>query len=164
MAETVNALTVSVSLKGTVAGTDGALLKVDIVKEITFSDGTGTNQIGSVWQDLSRPLNATSEDLNLDGLSDFQGATNAITNVGVFYMENLDEDTGDKFTIGGASGNQFVGMITTATGTVDIGPGGFMLWVSPVDKGAITATTGDLLKVLSADNSTYKILVGGDNA
>lgn len=164
MAETVQGLTIEVRIYGTVSGDDGAKLVVDETYKKTFSDGTGTDQVGTIWQDQSRNLNATSEDLNLDALTDFQGAATGATNVAFMYLRNLDTDTGDKFLLGGASGNQFINWVGDATDTVDIGPDGIFLLVSPVDKYAITASTGDLLKVQSADNSNYRFIFGGDNS
>ena len=61
MAETVLSLRVEVIIKGTVAGDDGAVLRVDEHYTQVFSDGTGTDQIGNVVQDLNRPLNSTKK-------------------------------------------------------------------------------------------------------
>jgi hypothetical protein len=164
MAETVRFLRVEVKVSTVVVGDDGAKLQKTHVYDKTFSDGTSSNQVGNVWNDDSRSLAATSEELNLDGVSDFQGVATGFTNVKVMMIENLDEDTGDKITIGGAASNAFVNMFVDATDKMDIGPGGLFLYVNPVDGAAITAGTGDLLKVEAVDTSTYKILVSGDNA
>jgi hypothetical protein len=164
MAETVKSLRVTVTIKGTIAGADGAILQVDETYDQVFNDGTGSDQMGLAVQDLNRPLNATSEDLNLDGLTDFQGAASGLNNLGLMYFRNLDEDTGDGLTIGGASANQFVNWVGDATDKIKVGPKGIFLLVSPVDKYAITASTGDLLKVETDDNSTYRYIIGGDNA
>jgi hypothetical protein len=165
MAETVRSLRVQVLITGTVVGDDGAVLTVSEQYDKTFGEGTGTDQVGAVWQDKSRNLNATSENLDLDALTDFQGATmSTLANIGVFYLRNLDTNSGDKFTIGGAATNQWIGMLVDGTDKIDIGPDGFMLCVSPVDKFTITASTGDTLKVEAADNSNYRLILAGDNA
>jgi len=164
MAETVLGLTVKVTIKGTVLGTDGARLVVDHVYNQNFSDGTGTNQIGAVWQDLTRNLSTTTEDLQLDGLADFQGDTmSSNNNVKLYYLRNLDDDTGDRFDVGGsAGGNAWDTMLYDATDKVSVGPGGILLCVSPVDGFGITA--GDDLAITSSDNSNYRTIIGFDNS
>ena len=165
MAETVQGLTVQVRIWGTVNGDDGAKLTVDETYTKTFSEGTGTNNIGYVWQDETRSLDTTSEDLQLDGLTDFQGATmSSNNNVKLLYVRNLDTTSGDYFRLGGSSGgNEWdSGPLAAAGDKIDIEPDGILLCVSPVDGWGITA--GDDLGMEAADTSTYRILLAGDNA
>jgi hypothetical protein len=168
MAETVRSLRVQVIITGTVVGDDGAFLTVSEQYDKTFGDGTGTDQVGTVWQDKSRNLNATSEDLDLDALTDFQGATmSSLANIGMLYFRNLDEDAADSFTLGGAAAQAWEGGTTPFFGAGDkisVGAGGVLLWISPVDKGTIGAGTADTLKVEAADNSDYRLIFAGDNA
>lgn len=165
MAETVNGLTVELRIYGTVTGDDGAKLTVDETYKQTFSDGSGEDQVGYVWQDLTRPLNTTTEDLNLDALTDFQGATmTGNNNVAVMYFRNLDDDTGDSFKLGGAPSAQFVNWVGNTDDKVIIPPGGIFLMVTPLDKFGITAGSGDLLRVEALDNSNYRVILSGDNA
>ena len=168
MAETVQSLRVQVIITGIVIGDDGAKLVVNETYDKTFSEGTGTDQVGAVWQDKSRNLNATSEDIDLDALTDFQGATmSSLANLGLFYARNLDTDSGDGFTFGGAAANPWDGAGTpfeVAGGKIGLGADGIFLWVSPVDKGAIGAGSADTLKVESQDNSNYRMILAGDNA
>lgn len=165
MAETVQGLTIEVEITGTVIGTDGARLVIDERNTITFAEGSGAGQIGYVWQDLTRPLDTTSESLNLDGLTDFQGATlTTANNVAFMYLRNLDTTTLHNFILGGAAVNQFVNWVQAANDRIRIGPDGIFLLVSPTDKYAITAATGDILKVEADATSTYRFIYGGDNA
>jgi hypothetical protein len=164
MAETVGGLKVTVSIQGSVIGDDGALLKVDKEFVYRFTNGTGSNQVGNIWQDESRALNATSEDLNVDGITDFQGAATGFNNLKLMCFKNLDTDTGDNLTIGGASSNQLVNWVSNGPDEVVVGPGGLFLLISPVDGYGVTASTGDLLKLACNDNSTFYALLAGDNA
>lgn len=164
MAEIVKSLKITVTIQGTVTGDDGAKLNVFEKYERSFADGTAANQVGNVWQDVERPLNATSEDLDLNGLLDFQGVATGFNNLKMMYLRNLDTDTGDGLTVGGAAANQFINWVGAPADKVKIGPGGIMLILSPVDGYGITAGTGDLLKVETDDNSNYRIIVAGDNS
>jgi cytolysin (calcineurin-like family phosphatase) len=167
MAETVKGLTISVRIFGTVSGDDGAILKVNENYEQTFSDGTGSGQVGTVWQDSSRSLTATSEDLDLVGttLKDFQGVGLAFNALKVLYVRNLDEDAGDFFWVGGAAATQITGLFGDVTDKIKAGPKGILLWVSPVDGITVSSST-DLLKIESVDAaaSSYRILAAGDNS
>ncbi len=164
MAETVHSIQVTVTIKGKVGGDDGAFLDVDETFTQTFTEGTAANQVGNAWQDKTRTLAATSEDINLDGVTDFQGAATGFNNLKMMYVRNLDTDTGDDIIVGGAAANQFINWVSDATDRVVIGPGGIFLLLSPVDGYAITSGTGDLLKVEAVDTSSYTIITAGDNS
>jgi hypothetical protein len=164
--ETINGLIVEVKIYGTVTGSNGAQQTIDITKKFTFADGTGTNQLGQVYYQAARSLNTTNEDLDVIGsasYTDFKGTALDSTQLGLIYLENLDSDTGDKFTLKQPAANGVPGIFAAAGDGIDIGPGGVFLWVSPVDKATVTAGTGDLINVAAADNSTYKLLLGMDN-
>lgn len=165
MAETVRGLTVEIRIYGTVTGGDGALLSVNEVYSKTFGEGSGTDQIGYVWQDQSRSLDTTTEDINLTTTTDFQGAAmGSNNNVKLLYIRNLDLTTGDYFRIGGsAGGNEWdSGPLAAAGDKIDVEPDGVLLCISPVDGWSITAS--DDLGVEAADTSTYRIIIAGDNA
>jgi len=164
MAENVNSLEITVTIKSTVTGDDGARLVVDETYTQTFANGTAADQVGCVFQDLNRPLNTTSEDINLDGVTDFQGAALGATNVAMMYVRNLSTTTSETVTIGGASSNGFIGMFVDATDKVIIGPEGMFLYISPNNKAGITASTGDLLKVETSANSSFRLIYAGDNS
>jgi hypothetical protein len=166
MAETVKGLTIQLRIFGTVVGENGSKLPINEVYEQTFSDGTGSQQVGTVWQDVpSRTLSTTSEDLDLVGstIKDFQGEALAFNNLKVLYIRNLDEDSGDYLWVGGASGTQVTGLFGDVADKIKVGPKGILLWVSPVDGVAVTSST-DLLKVEAVDNSTFRPILAGDNA
>lgn len=167
MAETVQNLEIEIIVRGRVVGDDGKKQDVLINRKYNFADGNSANQLQSWFYDETRNLNATSEDIDLNGSAsykDFQGDALALTKMKVLLVENLDTDTGDKFLVGGASANQMLNWVGDATDKVDVGPGGLLLLISPVDGYTVTASTGDLLKVEAVDNSNYRVFIAGDNA
>jgi len=85
-------------------------------------------------------------------------------NVAVMYLRDLDSTAGDGFVLGGAAANQMNNWVQSGNDKIRIGPDGIFLLISPVDKYAITAATGDLLRVEAIDTSTYDILLAGDNS
>jgi hypothetical protein len=162
MADTVNNLTIRVTITGSVAGDNGVRQPIDITYEKVFTDGTGTNQIGNVYYKDNRPLNATNETLDLDGLTDFQGvSTSTWNNVKWMFFQNNSTTTAEVLTIGGGD---FSTPFNAAADKVKIGPAGIFLLVSPIDGYGITASTGDGLLVAHSGNSTYDVALGVDNA
>lgn len=165
-AETVDNVVITVTIKGRVTGSDGAVLVINHQKEVVFTDGATSNQLGQVWQDQVRSLNATTENLDMVGSTnkDFQGNSLDMTGVKLLYFENLDTDTGDYIDVGPDGTNGVPGIMAALGDKVRVQPGGFFLWVAPgVDSATVTASTGDLIAVTAADNSTYKAIVGGKN-
>lgn len=166
MAETVTGYSIQVIITNNIAGDDGAYQRVAYDKTYTFSDGTGANQLGNQWYDASRALNTTSEDLDFGagGLTDFQGADVVLTSLKVLLIENLDTDSGDTFLLKQGSTNPITDVLGGTSPTLKIGAGGLCLLVNPVDGYIVTNGSADVLAMQAADNSTYKILVSGDNA
>lgn len=163
--ETVNTLVLRVELKGTVTGLDGAKLEINRTYEHVFTDGTGSDQVTQVWVDQVRTLAATNEDADLNGSSsykDFQGTALAMTGLRLIMVENLDTDTGDYLEVARPASNGVTGVFKAASDAVIVQPGGLFLWVAPgVDKGTVTAATGDLLNLLAADTSTFYVALAG---
>lgn len=165
--ETVNGLTLKVTIVGRVVGSDGAAQDVDITYERSFTDGTGTNQLGAWFYDQTRAIAQAGEDVDLNGSAsypDFKGATLDLNSMALFYCENLDTDTGDGVTVTRPAANGVTGMMA-ASDVTTVGPAGLLLWVSPVDKATVTAGTADLINLAAVDaaGSAVKLLVAGDN-
>lgn len=164
--ETVQYVSVEVKLRMRVTGSDGAALEKEHTYTRSFTDGTGTTQCGAAWNDDTRSLASTTETLDLDGLSDFKGATMSDNNaVKMLFIENLETTTGKKITIGGGDWAGTAMMLQDSTDKLRIGPGGLLLWVDPIDGGTVTASTGDGLLVDSGSNTVaYKTAIAFDNA
>lgn len=165
MAETVQFLDIEIRVRGAVRGDDGAVKPVDKSIAYHFTDGTGSNQVGSAWEDQTRALNATSEDLDLaGGLTDFQGVALALNNVKVLLLHNQDTDSGDTFKLKQGSTAPVTTILGGTDPTLTIGPGGLALLINPIDGYAVAATSADKIAVESADNSNYYLLLAGDNS
>ena len=165
--ETVGGLQLVVTLRGYVAGLDGAMLRVEREYVCNFTDGTGNNQIGYVWQDTARALNATNETLDLDALTDFQGAAQTGCAVAgglkLIWIEHKSTTAAEILSLGGGDLAGATGPLVDTSDLVRVGPKGFILWVSPYEGATITASTGDGLKVAVTGNTTYDITLAGRN-
>lgn len=165
MAETVQFLDIEVRIRGAVLGEDGAIKPIDKIISYHFTEGTGSNQIGSAWEDRTRTLNTTSEDLDVrGGLTDFQGVALDLNVVKVVVIHNQDTDSGDYLLLKQGSANPMTTILGGTSPTLKIGPLGLLVLVSPVDGYAATAGSADKLAVEAVDNSTYYALLAGDNA
>lgn len=166
--ETVQSFYVKIEIKSVVTNTaaDGETATVNVVKEYTWTDGTGTDQVGQVLYDASRTLAATNEDLDVVGstLKAFGGNAD-LTGVKLVLIENLDTDTGDYLEVKQPASNGVPGIFLAAGDGVKVHPGGLFLWIAPgPDVAAVTASTGDLINVAAADTSSYRMLIAGKNA
>lgn len=167
--ETIDGLYIRIEIKGVVRSStyDGAQQTVNIVREWTFSDGTGTDQVGQVFYDASRTLNATNEDLDVSGSTQKDGFGGALdmTGLKVIYVENLDTDTGDTVKVKQPASHGVPGIFLAAGDGLNVLPNGAFFWISPgPDVATVTAGTGDLINVETADNSSYRVLLAGKNA
>jgi hypothetical protein len=139
---------------------------VDQNKTLTFTDGTGANQVNVLWQDTRVLADAANETLDLAGvLLDGFGTTVALARVKGIMIENLSTDAS---LIVGAAASPWIGMLNAA-GTITIPPGGVFIWGGPNAAGApVTAGTGDGLKMAhdgtGTSTLTYKISLLGANA
>lgn len=158
--ETVRAVRITVIIEGDVTGPDGALLPVSQTYRYGFQDGTGQNQLGSVRQDLDGSLATTSTTMDLDGVTDFTGATMSDTNNVKFMCIKHESDAGE-LVIGGGD---FATWVSDPTDKIKIKPRGLFLLVAPLDGYAVTASTGDVLAIESTGGTVaYKTIVGTDN-
>lgn len=160
MAETVKYLRIRVVIDTFVEGDDGASFSEQLLYSRDLSDGTGSNQVQTVWLDRSRALNTTSEDLDVrGGLTDFQGVALTGAKLKVIMLENLDTDSGDYLLLKPGSANPVTSVLGGTNPTLTIGAGGLVLLVNPVDGYATTAGSADKIAVEAADNSTYKLFL-----
>ena len=113
-----------------------------------------------------RTLTATSEDLDLAGiLTDAYKDVLTYAVVCGFLVRNRSTTTTEILAVGGAAANQFINWVGNSSDIVNVGPNGFMFLWSPVDGYAVTAGTGDLLKIdAGADTIIYDIIVIGTSA
>ena len=113
-----------------------------------------------------RTLAATSEDLDLAGilLDDYRAALTFVKIRGLL-IHNLSTTTTENLAVGGAAATQFVNWVGNASDIVNVGPNGILFLWSPQDGYAVTAGTGDLLKIdAGSDTIIYDIIVIGTSA
>jgi len=167
MASETASLTLTVTLRGTVASTSTTapgLLPVDYTYEQVFADGTGNNQIGTIYSSLGRALNATNEVLDLDNLT-ILGTAATDANAVKFILARAKSTTASAtLTLGGDDFAAASGPLSASADKNVVGPDGLVLLVSPRDGWGITASTKDGLKVALSDNSTYDVIIGLDNS
>lgn len=131
----------------------------------TFTDGDADDKASKIFSD-ERTLSASaSEELDLSGsLTDIYGNTLTLTKVKAILVIADDGNTNDV-QVGGSASNGFDAWIGAAGDYVSVKPGGCMLIVAPKSAGyAVTAGTGDLLKIANSSSGTgvtYKIVIIG---
>ncbi len=139
------------------------VLNKSIQKE--FANGTASGQANRIFRDQRTLADGTNESLDLAGvLTDPFGTVLTFVKVKVILIENLS--TTQTLTVGGAASNQFINWVGTATDTIKIPPGGFFAIAAPVAGFAVTAATGDLLKVANSAGASciYNIIIIGTSA
>lgn len=129
-----------------------------------FTPGTGNNQLDKVFHDMRTLDAAASESLDLAGsLVDSFGSTITFAKLKVLLIRNLS--TTQTLTVG-AGANPLINWIGDPTDVVKIPPKGMLLLVAPLAGFAVTADTGDILKITnSATNPCdYQIALAGTSA
>ncbi len=146
-----------------------------IVKNFTDTLATGTAiDCADRLYAATRTLSATTgEDLDLAAsLSDAFGASLTFARVKMLYVALNQTTAGYTLQVGGsgsqtgatATTNQFINWVASATDIVNVrGGGAFLLYTPDVTAYAVTAATGDLLKVYNPNAGTvsYDIIVIG---
>jgi len=132
----------------------------------TVTDGTADNQANMVFRDQRTLSGSASENLDLaGGLTDSYGATMTFVDVKMIYVSAASAN-GGNIVVGGAASNAFLGPFDNATDKVNLPASAWLKWVNPIDGYAVTAGTGDILKIENSDGSsaTYDIVIVGTSA
>lgn len=139
----------------------------EISKVIALADGTSAGQANIVWCDQRTVSSASNDDLDLSGsLTDAFGATvTAAELVAIIVINGPASGAANttNLTIGGGS-NPVVGFLGGTTPTIGpIQPGSFVFLGSSAAAGfgAITAGTGDILRIANSSgaSATYQIAI-----
>ncbi|MFN3473562.1 MAG: hypothetical protein ACK4ZW_05900 [Blastomonas sp.] len=133
-----------------------------------IGSGTGDNQADQVFADTRTLAASSSEDLDMAGvLTNGLGSTITFASVKALIIVAAAGNTNDV-VVGGAASNAFATMFGDATDTIKVPPGGFVVLGDFGATGfAVTASTGDLLKIANGGSGTpvsYDILIVGDTA
>lgn len=149
-------------------GTAACKQVLDFTAEL--ASGTGDSQVDRLFSDERTITASSSENLDLAGsLADALGAT--ITMVELAGLIVTADATNTNNVVLGNGTNPLIGGPFGAAGanTIAIPPGGVFQWFAPKDgQGvAVTASTGDILKVANSGAGTsvkYKIVLFGRSA
>lgn len=161
--------TIAASIKALLTGTaDMGTPQQDFIEafSIAITSGTGADQANNVFADQRSIAASSSEDLDLaGGLVNALGATLTFTAIKAILIQALTTN-GGNITVGGAAANGFVGPFGDATDTIVLGAGDFAMITRRSAAGmAVTAGTGDLLKVANSDGAAaglYRIILIGE--
>lgn len=132
---------------------------------IKLTNGTGANQADLVFDDTRTTADET---LDLAGsLSDAFGNTITFARIKAIYIKAAAANTVDIY-VGGAATNQFATFVGDASDKIVIKPGGALfLYDAGATAYAVTAGTGDNLKIAASDGATsisYDIILVGASA
>jgi len=152
------------------SGSDVSTL-VDILSapySATYADGTGANQANRIFRDRRTLAASTSEELDLaGGITDPYGTAITMARVKAIIIVSAAAN-GDVINVGGAAANAFASWVGDATDKIVLRPGAcFALAATEATGYAVTAGTGDLLKIENADSgdsATYDIIIIGASA
>jgi hypothetical protein len=176
------ATALSLTLNGTYTNSNDLSGGVDVtdslVKSITDSlaTGTGAAQADRLYRATRTLAATTGEDLDLAGsLTDAFGATLTFARVKGILIKLNTTTAGYTLQVGGsasvtgatATSNQFINWVASATDIINVRGGGFLLlWSNDATGYAVTASTGDLLKIYNpnAASITYDIILIGASA
>lgn len=133
----------------------------------TITTGTGNGQADTVFADQRTLAASANEDLDLSGaLVDPLGAAAGFAEVCAIEIRAAAGNT-NNVVVGGAGSNAFIGPFGANTHTIAIPPGGCLVLHHPGAGWAVTAGTGDLLRIANGGSGTgvtYDIVVLGRSA
>ncbi len=134
---------------------------------VDLADGTTAGQANRIFHDTRTLAASASEDLDLAGvLTDAFGAALTFARIKGLIVAAAAGNS-NNVIVGGAASNQFVSWVGAGTHTVTVRPGAVLaLMAGSADATgyAVTAGTGDLLKIANSGGSTtvtYDIVVVG---
>lgn len=145
-------------------------VKDDLAKTYTkkFTNGSGLNQADLIWHDQRTLSASASENLDLAAvLTDAFGTTLTFLRVKALIIAAAAGNT-NNVEVGGHATAAFVNWVKDATDIVVVRPGGVLCLIAPdATAYAVTATTGDMLKVANSAGSTsvtYDVIIVGASA
>lgn len=160
---------VRITVGGTLTNTDSDLQTTTSTLSYSqthnITNGTGADQANMVWSDTRTLTASASESLDLaGGLTDGFGSTITFTKIKGIVINAASANT-NNVLVGGAASNQFINWVSDATDVIVVRPGASFVLMAPDSTGfAVTAGTGDLLKVANSAGTTsvtYDIILIG---
>lgn len=134
-------------------------------RTFSLTDGTGANQANKIFGDTRTLAASASESLDLaGGLTDAFGASITFTKIKAIVVIAAAGNT-NNVVVGGAASLGFSTPFGDASDTINVLPGGAFVLVAPgANAYAVTAATGDLLKIANSSSGTgvtYDIVLVG---
>lgn len=133
----------------------------------TVADGSGADQMDIIWHDQRTLAAGTPENLDLSGsLTDAYGTTMNFAIVKLIMVASASANDG-LIQVGGAGSNTFVNWVANSSDILNVRNGGALMLFAPDATGyAVTAGTGDILKINNsgASSGVYDIVIGGVSA
>ena len=131
----------------------------------TITNGTGLDAANEVWADTRTLTASSTENLDLAGsLTDAFGATLTFTRIKGIIITAAVANT-NNVLVGGAASNAFSTFVSDATDVIVVRPGGTLCLMAPdATSYAVTASTGDTLKIANSSSGTsvtYDIILIG---
>lgn len=168
MAQAFNG-TIKFSLSGTLTGDNdlsSVTQNIAYSKAFNLADGTGANQANMIWLDQRTLAASATEGLDLAGsLTNVYGSTITFTSIKGIIVFAAAANT-NNVLVGGAVSNGFINWVSDASDVLVVPPGSMFSLVNPNANGyAVTAGTGDILKISNSSSGTgvtYDIILLGE--
>ncbi len=134
-------------------------------KIASYANGTASNEADLVYSDtLSLAGSAQTVDLAGTLASVLSGDVQTYVEVVGFAIVNKSTTTTETVIVGAGS-NPWITWLNATGDAVVVGPGGVLIWTSPIDGGVVTAGTGDVLTLdPSAATFDVDLIVWGRSA
>jgi hypothetical protein len=133
--------------------------------QVNFIPGTGVGAVDKQFDDERTLADGVSENLDLSGsLLDAFGASLLFAKIKILAIKN--KSATQTLSVGGAATLGFIGWVGDPTDVVKIGPGAMALLICDPAGVAVTAGTGDLLKIANSAGAAciYDIFISGSSA
>jgi len=152
---------------------------LNLSKSLALAFGTGAGKADQVFHDRRILAGSGSEDLDLAGVltNAYGGAVTFAKVKAIIVLNRSDETlttpvahtaTDAEVAVGGAAANEFQGPFQAAGDAIGIPAGGiFVIACNDANGWAVTAGTGDLLKIENldaVDEACFDIVVIGESA
>lgn len=165
MTLTVKGLVKLAATQTSAADQGTASFPANLSRILDLTDGTTANKADLMFTDTRT---TATESLDLAGsLADIYGNTITFARIKLIMIKAASANTVD-IHVGGAATNQFVNWVADASDKVVVKPGGcFLLFAPDATAYAVTAGTGDDLKIAASDGTTsisYDIALIGASA
>jgi hypothetical protein len=171
MAQTLDSQLFSLVIQGTINNAldlQLATAPINLARSQAMATGTAANQADRIFADTRTIAPSGTDDLDLAGvLTDAIGTVLSLARVKLLYVAASAANT-NNVIVGAAGANQFINWVGAATHTVNVRPGGALFLIAPdVTAYAVTAATGDILRVANSGagtSVTYDIVIVGSSA